>query len=974
MAQQIINVGDVANDGLGDPIREAFIKTNENFTELYNAGGVTGIQNGNSNIVIAENSSISMAISGAANVFVVSETGTATLGTVTANAVSASGNVSGNYYIGNGRFLSGVQSSASAANLVGSTLSANVLYSNLTTVGILEYLSTTGNVVGTNGLFSGYVTVGNLLSVGSDLTVAGNINTIGTLTANNIVTTQAVQFPSLSLTGNLSAGNIVTTGLGTFGNVNVSRDLSVAGNITGNKIVTPAITGTDTTLTITGNLNLSPTGNVVLNNKYINNLANPSQAQDAATKSYVDAAVSGLNIHPAANLATTMDLATYTGATVTYNNWSSGVGATLTFSGNTLTALDGYPIVSNDRLLIKNEANAVYNGVYVYTSNTVLTRATDFDDTSGASAGSYIFVQSGSTNNSTGWTQTTPTPTIGTSNIVFTQFSGAGSYTAGTGLSLVGTQYSIANTTVTPGNYGSASQVATFTVNGQGQLTAAGNATITAAAASLTGTTLNSSIVTSSLTSTGTLNSLSVSGNVTSGGVISASGNVNSGSSINVAGMVSVAGNIVGGATIAATTFVGNGRQLTGLAINSIANGGASITALDSSNSVIIGFGATSTATFGESETVAGTYGMLLNGADFVDLDGGNLLNANVVNATTVATGSLTASTTISATGNINGGNLTVPGSITSGGTTFAGNLTTGGLVSAAGNATIGGNIAGGNILTTGIVSASGTIVGGNLISVGQISTSGDITGANVLTSGLISATANVYGNYFVGNGSQLTGMYGNTNVAAYLASGTDSSAITTTGDITGANVLTNGLISAAGGIISSANVYGNYFVGSISTNSVLNSGSNATGNIGSSTAYFNTFFGTATTALYADLAEKYSADAEYAPGTVLSFGGKHEVTLSTANGDRRVAGVVSTNPAHLMNDSLNSEFVAKVALTGRVPVSVVGAVAKGDLMVSAGNGAARAEADPQIGSVIGKSLENFNGESGVIEIVVGRV
>jgi hypothetical protein len=121
-------------------------------------------------------------------------------------------------------------------------------------------------------------------------------------------------------------------------------------------------------------------------------------------------------------------------------------------------------------------------------------------------------------------------------------------------------------------------------------------------------------------------------------------------------------------------------------------------------------------------------------------------------------------------------------------------------------------------------------------------------------------------------------------------------------------------------------------------------------------------------------LAEKYSADAYYAPGTVLSFGGSQEVTVSSVDADRRVAGVDSTNPAHLMNSSLESEFVAKVALTGRVPVSVVGKVSKGDMMVSAGNGVARAELDPRPGSVIGKSLENFNGGTGVIEIVVGRV
>jgi hypothetical protein len=147
----------------------------------------------------------------------------------------------------------------------------------------------------------------------------------------------------------------------------------------------------------------------------------------------------------------------------------------------------------------------------------------------------------------------------------------------------------------------------------------------------------------------------------------------------------------------------------------------------------------------------------------------------------------------------------------------------------------------------------------------------------------------------------------------------------------------------------------------------------NATANIGNATNRFNYIYATATSAQYADLAEKYSADADYAPGTVVSFGGTAEVTQSTTNGDRRVAGVVSTNPSYIMNGGLEGT-VALVALTGRVPTKVTGTVRKGDLMVSNGDGTARAEADPATGSVIGKALENFDGNLGTIEVVVGRL
>jgi hypothetical protein len=137
-------------------------------------------------------------------------------------------------------------------------------------------------------------------------------------------------------------------------------------------------------------------------------------------------------------------------------------------------------------------------------------------------------------------------------------------------------------------------------------------------------------------------------------------------------------------------------------------------------------------------------------------------------------------------------------------------------------------------------------------------------------------------------------------------------------------------------------------------------------------------FQGTATSSLFADLAEKYIADALYDHGTVLAFGGAHEVTIATAD-TTKVAGVVSTNPGFIMNNGLEcsvsaGERTAVVALQGRVPVKVKGVVHKGDMMVSAGGGFAKAAAAPRLGSIIGKALEDFNGTEGIIEVVVGRI
>jgi hypothetical protein len=139
-------------------------------------------------------------------------------------------------------------------------------------------------------------------------------------------------------------------------------------------------------------------------------------------------------------------------------------------------------------------------------------------------------------------------------------------------------------------------------------------------------------------------------------------------------------------------------------------------------------------------------------------------------------------------------------------------------------------------------------------------------------------------------------------------------------------------------------------------------------------TIFGNIFSGRSTTASYADLAENYLADAEYAPGTVVAFGGDKEVTISGQDLDVTVAGVISTNPAYQMNSELQGEYVAAVALTGRVPCRVTGSVTKGAMMVSNGDGTARAEANPKMGSVIGKALQSFSGELGTIEIVVGRL
>jgi hypothetical protein len=151
---------------------------------------------------------------------------------------------------------------------------------------------------------------------------------------------------------------------------------------------------------------------------------------------------------------------------------------------------------------------------------------------------------------------------------------------------------------------------------------------------------------------------------------------------------------------------------------------------------------------------------------------------------------------------------------------------------------------------------------------------------------------------------------------------------------------------------------------------------SNNTSNIGSSSTKFSNIFGVTVNATYADLAEYYTSDEKYVSGTVVCFGGDKEITQSTQSHDPAIAGVISTNPAYLMNVDL--EDGQPVALQGRVPCRVKGIIRKGDRLVASDVSGVAQKLDMgqyQPGCIIGKALENHDSsDEGVIEVVVGRV
>jgi hypothetical protein len=300
----------------------------------------------------------------------------------------------------------------------------------------LQFLQTDGN-----GNLS-WATASSTLSVDADTGSTETINlsseTLDIAGGSNITTTVSSNQVSVDLDANITVTSAAA------GNVSIS----------GNTI---SSTDTDGSITLdpdgNGNINLNASGTGVIsaNSVRITDLATPTASSDAATKEYVDAVAEGLHVHESVVAATTDTLANLSSQTVTYSNGTNGVGATLSIGGaNALTAIDGVTLSNGDRVLVKNESTAANNGIYTYnnTSGTiVLTRASDFNTPTEIAGGDFLFVTGGTSYDSTGWVQTEIVGTVGTDTIAFSQFSGVGSFTAGNGLDLTGSEFSVVGTT-----------------------------------------------------------------------------------------------------------------------------------------------------------------------------------------------------------------------------------------------------------------------------------------------------------------------------------------------------------------------------------------------------------------------------------------------------------------------------------------------------------------------------------------------
>ena len=503
-------------------------------------------------------------------------------GTLNASSGGTGANTLTGYVYGNGTGVMTASTTIPTTALSGTVTNAQLANSSVTYNGVTVALGGSGTIsaTATNALTIGTGLTGTSYNGSAAVTIAID-STVATLTGTQTLTNKSISGSTNTLT------NIANASL-TNSSVTVG---------------TTAIALGASSLTLGGLTSVAVT-------------QDPVSALQLATKQYVDAVAQGLDPKASCVAATTVDI---------------------TLSGT--QTIDGIALIAGDRCLVKNQTLSQNNGIYVVSAS-AWTRALDMD-TWAEVPGAFTFIEQGTTWADTGWVCTSNAGgTLGTTPITWVQFAGVGSYTAGTGLTLTGTQFSITNTAVTAGAYGSATQVGTFTVNAQGQLTLAGNTTVTPAVGSITG--LGTGVATALAVAVGSAGAI-----VVNGGAL---GTPSSGTLTNVTGLP-VSSGISGLGTGVATA----------LAVN-----------VGTAGAFVVNGGALGTPSSGNVTNLTGTASININGT---------------VGATTANTG---AFTTISATGVITSTLATGTAPFTVASTTQVANLN----AATAGTATNATNIA----------------------------------------------------------------------------------------------------------------------------------------------------------------------------------------------------------------------------------------------------------------------------------------
>jgi hypothetical protein len=789
-------------------------------------------------------------------------------------------------------------------------LEDNLTYgSNLTITGNLTVNGATSTVSTTNTTVEDTVMVLNSDASGSNTTDVGIYGERGsdasvfmgwdesedefafitTSSAGSDTAMTVTDYADLRLGGLTADDAITATGNVTGGNLNTGAQVVATGNITGGNLLTAG-------LVQTGDLTVLASGTIEMNENVVGNIGTPVAATDAATKGYVDTALSSVF--------------TITDGT---NNQSIADGDTLTFAGT---------------------ANEV----------TVAVSATD---TVTIGLPDDVTIAGNLTVNGTTTTVNSATLDVADLNITIADGAADSSAANGAGITVDGAGATILYTHATT----------SWDFNKPVNVTGAFDATANVSGGNI--------ISDAQMVATGNITGA----NILTGGLIDATGNID-GANLNTAGKVVAGGDIEGQEiTIAGSDITTDQSELTvndaGADVNFRVEGdtNANLIFVDAgTDSVNIGTATTTTdVTFKVGTTDAaiiptgttaqrpatGVVGMLrwnttLDSLEqFSSVDGWEAVGAPAF--------------TVIASETFDGDNSTVAFTLSDSQTTASCIVSINGVVQ----------------LPTTAYGVSGTTLtfteaplAGDKIEVRKVTT----------TTTLTNLTSTSGGTHFKVDSETEAEVKGNLMPSADSTYSIGNSTVRWTDIYVDAGSIHLGdvILKESGGTLQ---VFGSDGTTPADTAvaSITKSGSDGVGNIGQSDNAFNTVFAEATSAQYADLAEKYEADAEYEPGTVVHFGGEKEVSQCDMDHCTRVAGVVSTAPAYRMNDGLEAEHTAMVALTGRVPCKVQGPVAKGDMMVSAGNGKARAETDPKVGAVIGKALEDFNGEEGVIEVVVGK-